>query len=121
MLGSEPASLHEHPAVSLEILSAVPDTVLIILEAAEHSRALCDGTLAVCGNILHVDEDTVDDIGDLGPAGGGFAMLSVMGRRLVVRRWCGQHHDTAAGFQLPVTQASGRVDNAGTFTEIESP
>src|ERR1051325_7315438 len=88
--------------MTLGVLGAVP----LAFEGREDGRACRFRALEMRRYIVDVDEDAIDDVGDVVPALRHLALLAMALRAVVVQRRRGKHHDAAPGVELAVGEAS---------------
>src|SRR2546422_2270648 len=77
--------LEKHPPMSFEVFGPVWPPDRVVLEIGKHRRALVLRASEVTVDIVHVDEQPVDDPWDRRPFARGRARLPVMLRALVLR------------------------------------
>src|SRR2546425_3189686 len=77
--------LEKHPPMSFDVFGPVQAPDRVVLEIGKHGRALALRASEVTIDIVHVDEQPVDDPRDRRPLARGRARLPVMLRALVVR------------------------------------
>src|SRR5947209_19856821 len=77
--------LEKHPPMSFDVFGPVQAPDRVVLEIGKHGRALALRASEVTIDIVHVDEQPVDDPWDRRPFARGRARLPVMLRALVLR------------------------------------
>src|SRR6266568_8974008 len=98
--------LHEHPAVTFQILGAIFAAVLVVLERRQDGRASRARTLVVRLHVVDVDQHPVDDVRHLRPPRRLVAIVPMALRAPVVRRRRREHDHPGAGLHLAVGQVA---------------
>ena len=75
----------------------------------------------MCVEIIHIDQDAIDDPRHPRPRPGALAELAMMPGAFVIRRRAGEHNETVARFHFTVRQSPVRRGHPGALPESERP
>src|SRR5262245_52507736 len=119
--GKRLATLHEHPAMALEIFGAVALSGRARFQLREDQSAFPLGPGEVGLHVVDIDQSTVNDVWDAGPLFSTGTVLTMDQRALVVGTGCGQHDHPISGLHFSMSQAAILSNHARPLDEAEGP
>jgi hypothetical protein len=105
--------LHEHPAMAFEIFGAVTGARAAGFDGGEDAGAFSDSSVKVGFDVGDIDENSIDNIRNGAPFGGGGALFAMMFGALVIGTGSGQHDPTVAEGDLAMGKPAGIIEPAG--------